>query len=47
MLDDGLGFTLVPWKTVIESRLGQSMTATIRGNRVDWESSRQGGPVIG
>ncbi|WP_445080281.1 DUF3363 domain-containing protein [Dickeya dadantii] len=47
MLDDGLGFSLVPWKPVIESRLGQSMTATIRGNRVAWEFSRQGGPAIG
>ncbi|MBP2847944.1 relaxase/mobilization nuclease and DUF3363 domain-containing protein [Dickeya oryzae] len=47
MLDDGLGFSLVPWKPVIEPRLGQSMTAIIRGNRVAWEFSRQRGPAIG
>lgn len=28
MLDDGMGFSKVPWKTVIEQRLGQSVTAT-------------------
>ncbi|MBP2859996.1 DUF3363 domain-containing protein, partial [Dickeya oryzae] len=47
MLDDGLGFSLVPWKPVIEPWLGQSMTAIIRGNRVAWEFSRQRGPAIG
>ncbi|UPT57217.1 relaxase/mobilization nuclease and DUF3363 domain-containing protein [Dickeya zeae] len=47
MLDDGLGFSLVPWKPVIEPRLGQPMTAIIRGNRVAWEFSRQRGPAIG
>ncbi|ADM97034.1 VirD2 components relaxase [Dickeya dadantii 3937] len=47
MLDDGLGFSLVPWKPVIEPRLGQPMTATIRSNRVAWEFSRQRGPAIG
>lgn len=47
ILDDGLGFSLVPWKPVIEPRLGQPMTAIIRGNRVAWEFSRQRGPAIG
>jgi hypothetical protein len=27
MLDDGMGFSLVPWKPVIEQRLGQTMAA--------------------
>ena len=43
MLDDGMGFSLVPWKKVIEQRLGQSMTAVIRGNGVSWEFGRQRG----
>jgi hypothetical protein len=41
MLDDGLGFSLVPWQPVIEQRLGQSLSAHIRGDRVTWHFGRQ------
>lgn len=41
MLDDGLGFTLVPWRPVIEPRLGQSVAATLQAGRVTWEFGRQ------
>ncbi|WP_372360691.1 DUF3363 domain-containing protein [Xanthomonas sp. NCPPB 1325] len=37
MLDDGMGFSLVPWKPVIEQRLGQQLAATVRGGGVSWE----------
>lgn len=47
MLDDGLGFRLVPWKPVIERRLGQTLAATVRGGGVSWEFGRQRGPSIG
>ncbi|THF66359.1 DUF3363 domain-containing protein [Pseudothauera nasutitermitis] len=47
MLDDGLGFTLVPWKPVIEQRLGQSLAATVRGGHASWELGRQRGPSVG
>jgi len=43
MLDDGVGFSLVPWKPVIEQRLGQQVAATVRGGRVSWEFGRQRG----
>lgn len=46
MLDDGLGFTLVPWKPVIEQRLGQKMTATVRGAGVSWEFGRLRSPSV-
>ncbi|RFP08382.1 DUF3363 domain-containing protein [Duganella sp. BJB488] len=46
MLDDGLGFRLVPWKPVIEQRLGQAIAATVRGNSVSWEIGRQRGPSM-
>ncbi|MBB4596457.1 relaxase/mobilization nuclease domain-containing protein [Xanthomonas arboricola] len=36
ILDDGMGFSLVPWQPVIEQRLGQVITATLRGNSVSW-----------
>ena len=40
VLDDGLGFTLVPWKSVIEQRLGQRMSAIVRGVSVAWDFGR-------
>ncbi|MBQ0216437.1 relaxase/mobilization nuclease and DUF3363 domain-containing protein [Alcaligenes faecalis] len=46
MLDDGMGFSLVPWKPVIEHRLGQQIAATVRGSGVSWEIGRQRGPSV-
>ncbi len=40
MLDDGVGFTLVPWRPVIEQRLGRSVAAIVRGANVSWDISR-------
>jgi hypothetical protein len=40
MLDEGMGFTLVPWRPVIASRLSQSISATIRGHSISWDFSR-------
>ncbi|MFP6365949.1 relaxase/mobilization nuclease domain-containing protein [Pseudomonas aeruginosa] len=42
MLDDGMGFSLVPWRPVIEQRLGQQIAATVRGG-VSWEIGQQRG----
>jgi hypothetical protein len=47
MLDDGLGFTLVPWRPVIEKRIGQSMSAVVNGANVSWVFGRQRGASIG
>ncbi|WP_281660589.1 relaxase/mobilization nuclease and DUF3363 domain-containing protein [Microvirgula aerodenitrificans] len=47
MLDNGKGFSLVPWKPVIEQRLGQQLAATVRGGGVSWEIGQQRGPTIG
>ncbi|AHC79148.1 TPA: relaxase/mobilization nuclease domain-containing protein [Burkholderia cenocepacia] len=46
MLDDGIGFSLVPWKPVIEQRLGQPLAAIVRGSGVCWEIGRKRGPAI-
>jgi len=43
MLDDGLGFSLVPWRPVLEQRIGQQLSATMRGDRVSWSIGRQRG----
>jgi hypothetical protein len=42
VLDDGVGFSLVPWRPVLENRLGQQVTATVRGGNAsfDWQRSR-------
>ena len=46
MLDDGMGFSLVPWKPVIEQRLGQQLAAAVRGGSVSWMIGRQRTPSI-
>lgn len=46
-LDNGMEFSLVPWKPVVEQRLGQSLSAVVRGTGVSWEVGRQRGPAIG
>ncbi len=43
MLDDGMGFSLVPWRPVVEQRLGQQVAAVIHGQSVDWKIGRQPG----
>ena len=47
MLDDGKGFSLVPWRPVIEQRLGQQIAATVRDGGVSWEVSQQRGISVG
>lgn len=47
MLDDGIGFSLVPWNPVIESRLGKVISAILRGNTVSWDVGRSRTPTIG
>ena len=43
MLDGGLGFSLVPWRPVLEQRIGQQLSATLRGDQVTWSFGRQRG----
>ncbi|HBO6068027.1 TPA: relaxase/mobilization nuclease and DUF3363 domain-containing protein [Pseudomonas aeruginosa] len=40
MLDDGKGFSLVPWKPVVERHLGRSVAATLNGQSATWDVSR-------
>jgi type IV secretory pathway VirD2 relaxase len=46
MLDDGMHFSLVPWKPVIEHRLGQTLTTVVRGGGASWTFGRQCGPSV-
>ena len=40
ILDDGTGFSLVPWRPIVEGRIGQVITAVTRGDQVSWNLSR-------
>jgi Protein of unknown function (DUF3363) len=43
MLDDGLGFSLVPWRPLFEQRIGQQLSATLHGDHISWSFGRQRG----
>jgi hypothetical protein len=47
VLSDGLGFSLVPWKPVLEHRLGQAVRAVVRGGRVSFDIGRARGRAVG
>lgn len=47
MLDDGVGFSLVPWRPVIELRLGQQLAVMTRDGGISWDIGRKRGPAIG
>jgi len=47
MIDDGLGFTLVPWTPSLERHLGHQVSGIVRNNRIEWSFARQRGPTIG
>ncbi len=41
VLEDGRGFSLVPWRPVLAGREGQAMSAMVRGDSVTWQLGRQ------
>jgi hypothetical protein len=44
MIDDGLGFQLVPWRPALEQRLGRQVSGTLtRGGVMDWSFQRKRG----
>ena len=44
MIDNGLGFSLVPWQPVLDKRIGQQITGTVRdGGGIDWDFGRKRG----
>jgi type IV secretory pathway VirD2 relaxase len=40
MLDDGTGFSLVPWNSALEQRMGRTLTAVVRGATATWDLRR-------
>jgi type IV secretory pathway VirD2 relaxase len=47
MIDDGLGFSLVPWRPVIDKEIGRQVIGVMRGSDVSWELGRTIGLGIG
>ena len=44
MLDDGLGFQLVPWSPSLEQHLGRHVSGMARGDGgIDWSFGRKRG----
>ncbi|MEJ0094059.1 MAG: DUF3363 domain-containing protein [Methylocella sp.] len=44
MIDDGLGFQLVPWRPALEQHLGRQVSGVVApGGNVDWSSGRRRG----
>ena len=44
MIDDGLGFSLVPWQPVLDKRIDQHITGVMRdGGGIDWSLGRKRG----
>jgi type IV secretory pathway VirD2 relaxase len=43
VLDQGMEFRLVPWRPVLEGRIGQTVSAVPRGSSATWQLGRQRG----
>ena len=44
MIDDGLGFQLVPWRPALEQQLGRQVSGVMMpGGKVDWSLGRKRG----
>jgi type IV secretory pathway VirD2 relaxase len=44
MIDDGIGFQLVPWQPVLDNRIGQHITGTVRdAGGIEWSFGRKRG----
>jgi hypothetical protein len=44
MIDDGIGFQLVPWQPVLDTRIGQHITGTVRdAGGIEWSFGRKPG----
>jgi hypothetical protein len=46
MIEDGLGFSLVPWKPALERHLGRQVSGLARAETVDWSFGRKRTPGI-
>ncbi len=47
MIDDGLGFSLVPWRPVLDKEIGRQVMGVMRGGDISWQFGRAIGLGIG
>ena len=47
MIDDGLGFSLVPWSPSLERHIGRHVSGIAQASRIDWSFGRARGLAIG
>jgi type IV secretory pathway VirD2 relaxase len=47
MIGDGLGFSLVPWRPVLEKEIGRQVMGVMRGGDISWQLGRAIGLGIG
>jgi len=47
MIDDGLGFSLVPWSPSLERHIGHHVSGLAQAGRIEWSFGRVRGPSIG
>jgi type IV secretory pathway VirD2 relaxase len=47
MIDDGLGFSLVPWSPSLERHLGRQVSGIAQASRIEWSFGRARGPTVG
>ena len=47
MIDDGLGFSLVPWTPALEPHLGRQVSGVVARGGVDWSFGRKRGLGVG
>jgi hypothetical protein len=40
MIDNGLGFSLVPWRPVLENKIGREVMGMMRGEDIAWQFGR-------
>jgi type IV secretory pathway VirD2 relaxase len=43
MIDDGLGFQLVPWQPALERQLGKQVSGIVKAGGIDWSFDRKRG----
>jgi hypothetical protein len=40
MIDNGLGFSLVPWRPVLQNKIRREVTGVMRGEDISWQFGR-------
>jgi len=41
MIEDGLGFSLVPWKPALDRHIGKQVSGLAQAETVDWNFGRK------